>query len=318
MIPKFRSFAFEMTSDDGSNLYIAKDVAGKNWRKVINNDGLHAKRAKRGQMKLAKGQHHLKVEYFNAKGKAGVVLKWAPGRRFVLLNQRYLRYKPESGFKEEVFYVGGIKKLYDKKSPNGALLNGKKATNERTVRRLFYTNTKATWTRFKQNDNFAARWSGLLKIRASGLYRFQLVSDDGSRLWISNVPRARRNLIVNNDGLHGLRRVQGSLNIPRRVSGYPVVVEYFESKGHAGMAFFYMGRDTGNKMILVGSRSGAVQVPNYYNVRTPKKFIRRVKPRFGRGRFRRALRRGRGRFARRFRRRRGRGRRSRKRRGRYR
>merc|ERR1719355_477681 len=140
-------------------------------------------------------------------------------------------------------------------------------------------------------------------------------------MWLSNVPRTS-NLIVNNDGLHSNRRVQGTVRIPRRVSGYPVVVEYFESKGHAGVAFFYMGRDTGNKMILVGSRSGAVQVPNYYKVRTPRKFIRRAKPRFTR--FRRALRRGRGGYgrgrgrARRFRRRRGRGRRSRKRRGGYR
>merc|ERR1719271_246031 len=249
-------------------------------------------------MKLVKGQHHLKVEYFEAGGKAGCSLNWALGRRFQSIHYRYLRYKPESGFKEEVFYVAGIKKLYDKKSPNQALLNGKKATNERTIRRLFYTNTKATWPRFKQNDNFAARWSGLLKIRASGLYRFQLVSDDGSRLWISNVPRARRNLIVNNDGLHGLRRVQGSLNIPRRVSGYPVVVEYFESKGHAAVAFFYMGPDTRSKMIRVGR---AVQVPLYYRSKTPRKYVyrRRVVRRGGGryGRSRRAVRRGRGRFA---------------------
>ena len=58
-------------------------------------------------MKFVKGQHHLKVEYFEAGGKAGISLNWAPGRRFVPLHYRYLRYKPESGFKEEVHLIVG-------------------------------------------------------------------------------------------------------------------------------------------------------------------------------------------------------------------
>ncbi|MCB9044504.1 MAG: fibronectin type III domain-containing protein, partial [Chitinophagales bacterium] len=87
-----------------------------------------------------------------------------------------------------------------------------------------------------QNDNFAYLWEGLIKIPASGNYRFRTRSDDGSRLWIgalgsqvspysySGTPE------VNNDGLHGPQNRNG----PTRyfeAGTYPIAIAFYEQGG---------------------------------------------------------------------------------------
>jgi hypothetical protein len=48
---------FRLTADDGANLYI-------NNTKVVDNDGVHPTTSRDGSASLAKGQHDIKVEYF--------------------------------------------------------------------------------------------------------------------------------------------------------------------------------------------------------------------------------------------------------------
>jgi hypothetical protein len=62
-------YKFELTSDDGSNLYI-------NGKKVIGHDGLHGMDPKKGTVSLNEGPQALKVEHFEKGGGAGIVLKW--------------------------------------------------------------------------------------------------------------------------------------------------------------------------------------------------------------------------------------------------
>merc|ERR1711871_319010 len=54
-------------------------------------------------------------------------------------------------------------------------------------------------------DHMAAEWTGSLQIPKSGNYTFYLDSDDGSMLWIDQSAVVDRGVVVNNDGLHGLR-----------------------------------------------------------------------------------------------------------------
>ncbi|MCH5374461.1 MAG: PA14 domain-containing protein, partial [Planctomycetes bacterium] len=56
-----------------------------------------------------------------------------------------------------------------------------------------------------QNDKFALRFTGYLQIPRSGEYAFYTASDDGSRLYIGD------ELVVNNDGLHGMKEKKGSV-----------------------------------------------------------------------------------------------------------
>merc|ERR1719181_628523 len=110
-------------------------------------------------------------------------------------------------------------------------LNKRKADMARMVRQIQYKNVdKRKWRGFRQSDNFAVKWTGLLRISDGGTYRFSLMSDDGSRMFLS------KKLIINNDGLHPWRKAESTIN---RKSGRRnlCIVEYFEKDGHAGVFF---------------------------------------------------------------------------------
>jgi hypothetical protein len=64
-------YAFRLTSDDGSQLWIA-------GRRVIDNDGLHGAEAKTGTMDLAAGVHPFQVKFFERGSSARLLLEWTP------------------------------------------------------------------------------------------------------------------------------------------------------------------------------------------------------------------------------------------------
>jgi hypothetical protein len=69
----------------------------------------------------------------------------------------------------------------------------------RRIKVVNYRNTGRKWRGFGRSNHFAVRWMGALTIRRTGHYRFSIISDDGSKLWVDN------RYTVNNDGLHGWR-----------------------------------------------------------------------------------------------------------------
>ncbi|WP_152629866.1 PA14 domain-containing protein [Haliangium ochraceum] len=56
-VPNDGRYEFQLNSDDGARLYIDGDL-------VVDNDGVHAPRAKQGAIALSAGKHELTVEYF--------------------------------------------------------------------------------------------------------------------------------------------------------------------------------------------------------------------------------------------------------------
>jgi hypothetical protein len=62
---------FETESDDGSRLFIGNTL-------VVNNDGLHGMQTREGTANLAPGFHSIRLEYFEATGGGGVILRWDP------------------------------------------------------------------------------------------------------------------------------------------------------------------------------------------------------------------------------------------------
>ena len=112
-----------------------------------------------------------------------------------------------------------------------------------------YRNTNRKWKGFARSDHFAVRWTGALGIRKAGHYRFGIISDDGSKLWINN------KYTVNNDGLHGWRNREGIKHL--RPGTHAVRLEMFERGGHAGMMMRYKGPDTRNRWkVMRAHRSG--------------------------------------------------------------
>ena len=76
--------------------------------------------------------------------------------------------------------------------------------------------------RFKDN-NFGFVFEGFILIKEKGVYTFYTDSDDGSQLFIGD------DLVVDNDGLHSMKEVSGSVALS---AGYhPIRVTYFEKNG---------------------------------------------------------------------------------------
>merc|ERR1719183_805438 len=107
-------YTFYIGSDDGSKLYIDKSY-------IINNDGLHAWRTKASRAKtLVRGQHRLRLEFFEKNGHAGMKFSYKgpdTRKRMVVVPRSAVKYNPEQGFKEEIYYLGskqrGVSKVPD-------------------------------------------------------------------------------------------------------------------------------------------------------------------------------------------------------------
>ena len=76
-------------------------------------------------------------------------------------------------------------------------------------------------------DNVGAVYVGYLSIPQDARYTFYTESDDGSKLYVSN------QLVVNNDGLHGMQERSGQVRL--RAGFHKVRVEFFERGGGAGL-----------------------------------------------------------------------------------
>lgn len=64
------NFVLQLSSDDGSKLYI-------DGKMVIDNDGPHGMDPKETEIALRKGYHQVRIEYFQGGGGRGITLKWA-------------------------------------------------------------------------------------------------------------------------------------------------------------------------------------------------------------------------------------------------
>ena len=85
----------------------------------------------------------------------------------------------------------------------------------------------------KQNDRFALKFSGNVFAKESGKYTFFVSSDDGSRIYLND------ELLVNNDGLHGMSEKNASIDLP--AGQHKLVVTYFDNGGGDGLRVTWSG-----------------------------------------------------------------------------
>jgi len=82
-------------------------------------------------------------------------------------------------------------------------------------------------------DDVGAVYTGWIDIPASGFWTLGLTSDDGSKLWIGD------DLVVDNDGLHGMVTVRGTRALA--AGKHALRVEFFEAGGGAGLILAWSG-----------------------------------------------------------------------------
>jgi alpha-L-fucosidase len=90
---------------------------------------------------------------------------------------------------------------------------------------------------------YAIEYMGYVYVPVTGVYTFYTSSDDGSNLYIGN------DLVVNNDGLHGMTEEHGIVALEKGF--HRIRVGYFQSQGSDGLEVKYEGPGVGNKPIPI-------------------------------------------------------------------
>ncbi len=84
-----------------------------------------------------------------------------------------------------------------------------------------------------KQDVFATKQTASIMIPAAGEYTFFITSDDGSRMYVDG------NLLINNDGLHGMVEKNGKASLT--AGPHEIVVTYFDNGGNDGLRVMWAG-----------------------------------------------------------------------------
>jgi alpha-L-fucosidase len=106
----------------------------------------------------------------------------------------------------------------------------------------------------KRKENFALFYTDYISFRRHGVYTFALTSNDGSRLFIV------KNLVVDNDGLHGPRAVFGRIAL--KAGAHPISLGLFQRSGGQELEVVYSGPNIEEQIIPSSATSHAKNVPN--------------------------------------------------------
>jgi YVTN family beta-propeller protein len=90
-------------------------------------------------------------------------------------------------------------------------------------------------------DNFGLQFTGTLTVPQAGTYRFSTASDDGSDLRIDSTR------VVNNDGLHALMEVEGTIALS--AGTHSLRVRFFEKSGGEALNVYYAPPGGGKRAI---------------------------------------------------------------------
>lgn len=96
----------------------------------------------------------------------------------------------------------------------------------------FYWGNGTPHPDFLGTDNFSIRYTGYLRVPASGEYTLVLSSDDASRMWIDDA------MVLDNWGDHSFRGSELTINLQAN-RDYAIRVDYTESEGEAGIRLGY-------------------------------------------------------------------------------
>ncbi|MBU3729416.1 MAG: hypothetical protein FGM37_09260, partial [Phycisphaerales bacterium] len=114
-----------------------------------------------------------------------------------------------------------------------------------SVTSLNFASTGGNFASSGRAENVGALFTGWIDIPQPGEWRLFTNSDDGSKLWIGD------ELVVNNDGLHGMVEVGGTIALAR--GRHLIRVGFFERGGGAGLIVSWEGPGT-PKQVVPASR----------------------------------------------------------------
>ncbi|MEO5995103.1 MAG: PA14 domain-containing protein [Chitinophagaceae bacterium] len=236
-IPTPGNYTFEVVSDDGGKLYF-NSLYDPNANALVNNDGLHPAYSASASINInAAGSYPIAISFFENSGGEVMQVYWSgPGFSRQPIPNEAFSSQPTSvvgnGLKYK-YYEGNWSGLPDFNSLQPAK-TGSIANIDISPR--------------SRDDYFAFLWEGYIKIPTAGNYIFELISDDGSKLYFNTEYNAGANALVNNDGLHPAFSASGSINI-NAAGSYPIAISFFENSGGEIMQVYWSGPGFSRQLI---------------------------------------------------------------------
>lgn len=214
-VTKAGSYAFQISSDDGSKLLINNTV-------VVDHDGLHGNSAKSGEIFLIPGIYDLQVEYFEKTGGQALQVSYkAEGGIFSpipadgVLVETAIERTESTEFNYQV-YEGDFNLLPD---------------FSRLTPVATGISDKITLDVVEPTDYYAVVFSNHIYVSVEGTYEFRLLSNEGSKLYIDD------SVIINNDGIHAAKAETAELFLTP--GSYDFRVEFFEGIGRQALQVEY-------------------------------------------------------------------------------
>jgi hypothetical protein len=188
------TYRFTATMDDGMRVWVDETLIIDSWTdsqvRSISSD-----------MFLSAGDHAIKVEYYEAGGKAVAKFSWTA--------------------------VAGLPAVPTDRW-RGAYFNNVSLTGQPALVRedneINFDWKLGSPSSSIQSDQFSIRWRRDAALNA-GLYRFTIVTDDGVRLWVND------RLLI--DAWHDNQSVTYSADMDLPGGSVPMQLDYYENKGAA-------------------------------------------------------------------------------------
>ena len=111
-------------------------------------------------------------------------------------------------------------------------------------------------------DSFGVVWEGSITIPAAGAYTFEVLSDDGSRLYFNSLYSNTATPLVSHDGLHWAYGVSATVNVPA-AGAYPFALAYFEKDGGESVQVYWSGPGITRQLIPDAAFSGSLSSPQF-------------------------------------------------------
>ena len=253
-VPSDGQYTFYTTSDDGSLLFIDNVL-------VVNNDGLHTATEKSGTIGLKAGKHAISVGYLQMGGGSTLNVSYSNASAGVpkQLIPNFALYRISlNGYLPAVFpsnTVNGLDyKYYEDVSSSSVVPNFNLLNPLKTGAVSYFDISVAS-----RSTVYALNFTGYIDVPVDGVYTFYSTSDDGSMLYIDNVP------VINNDGLHSAKESFGSIGL--MAGKHAISVGYLQMGGGAVLNVSYSSAGI-SKQLIPGAALYRVSSTNFINSET--------------------------------------------------
>lgn len=253
-IPTDGIWTIRMASDQSALLFIDGEA-------VIIDDTGHSYRSKSTILSLTPGLHDIELRYWEGWSSAGLILYWdGPG----MGAEEVIPASAFSSPADEPIYDAGGEGLWAywyhnaRHASNVGQIDWANSDRVETVQRPSYRSTSGSFEVDGPTDYFAARFIGVINTPDSGLWRFDLGSDQSALLFIDGEP------VVSDPTGHSYRWKSGTVQLA--AGDHTIEVRYWEGWSSAALHVAWQGPNDDYTEIIPSSAfrpgTGAVNPPS--------------------------------------------------------